>query len=112
MAVPSSTRSDAGMAAVSLVADTKCVLRATPFHSSLAPDTNCVPLTVRVKPSLPGGLYWGDSALMDGTGLAATARELRKIRLNKARRLATRRAGIRLEKIMWDALLTQPRQAK
>jgi len=67
-AVPAAATSVAGMAAVSWVALTNVVVRAAPFHFTVAPLTKLVPVTVRVKAGLPAWALFGDSAVMVGTG--------------------------------------------
>ena len=59
---------EAGTAAVSWVADTKVVVRATPLKFTTEPAMKFVPFTVRVKPALPATAVLGDRLLMVGTG--------------------------------------------
>jgi hypothetical protein len=51
----------AGMAAFNFELETKVVGSGTPFQSTLAPETNPVPLTVSVKFGPPGAMAVGTS---------------------------------------------------
>src|SRR6266436_10349277 len=52
--VPDCTRLDTGTAAVKLSPLTNVVGRAWPFHCTKEPETNPTPLTVKVRPCVPG----------------------------------------------------------
>src|SRR6266404_29508 len=68
-AVPVAARSAAGIAAVSCVALTKVVVRAAPFHWTVAPFTKPLPVSVSVKPAPPTMALDGDSVVSAGAGL-------------------------------------------
>ncbi len=68
-AVPVAARSAAGIAAVSCVALTKVVVRAAPFHWTVAPFTKPLPVSVSVKPAPPTIALDGDSVASVGAGL-------------------------------------------
>src|SRR6267143_5645078 len=68
-AVPVAARSAAGIAAVSCVALTKVVVRAAPFHCTVAPFTKPLPVSVSVKPAPPTIALDGDSVVSVGAGL-------------------------------------------
>src|SRR5439155_13134505 len=68
-AVPVAARSAAGIAAVSCVALTKVVVRAAPFHWTVAPFTKPLPVSVSVKPAPPTMALDGDSVVSVGAGL-------------------------------------------
>ena len=63
--------SEAGMLAVSCVAETKVVVRAVPLKLTLEPAMNPVPFTVRVKAGSPAVAELGLRLLMVGAGLGA-----------------------------------------
>src|SRR2546425_468239 len=67
-AEPAGAVSEAGMAAVRRVALTNVVVRAAPFHSTVAPGTNAVPSTVRVNAGPPALAVLGASAVVVGGG--------------------------------------------
>jgi hypothetical protein len=67
--VPAVAISLAEIAAVNCVALTKVVVRALPFHCTVAPETKFVPVTVSVKAAPPAVALEGESALRVGTGL-------------------------------------------
>ena len=69
--LPAVVTSVAWMAAVSCVALTKVVVRATPLKLTTAPLTKLDPLTVRVKAPEPAVVVDGRSEVMAGTGLEA-----------------------------------------
>jgi hypothetical protein len=70
-AVPAAATLAAGTVAVNCEPLTKVVANGVPFQFTVAPDTNPVPFTVRVKPGLPGVTAAGTSGwLTNGTGLA------------------------------------------
>src|SRR5438309_1013735 len=68
-AVPVAAMSAAGIAAVSCVALTKVVVRAAPFHWTVAPFTKPLPVSVSVKPAPPTMALDGDSVVSVGAGL-------------------------------------------
>src|SRR5205823_3111959 len=68
-AVAVAAMSAAGIAAVSCVALTKVVVRAAPFHCTLAPLTKPLPVSVSVKPAPPTIALAGDSDVSVGAGL-------------------------------------------
>src|SRR5437762_9464052 len=68
-AVPVAAMSAAGIAAVSCVALTKVVVRAAPFHCTVAPFTKPLPVSVSVKPAPPTIALAGDSEVSVGAGL-------------------------------------------
>lgn len=75
-AVAAATRSAAGMIAVSVVADTKVVVRALPFHRISEPATKPVPVAVRVMPASPavataGAIDVSAGAGFDGNSISA-----------------------------------------
>ena len=65
-AVPTTARSAAGIEATSLVVLVNVVTRSAPFHRTIDPDVNELPLTVRVKAPPPAGAAAGESELMTG----------------------------------------------
>ena len=67
--VPASTRSVAGIWAVTLTLLTKVVTRAELFQLTVAPFTKFEPFSVRVKPAAPTVLLEGESEVSPGTGL-------------------------------------------
>src|SRR6266850_1621815 len=71
-AVPVAATSAAGIAAVSLVALTKVVVRAAPFHCTVLPATKLLPLAVSVKAALPTVAVVGDTDVSTGAGLVPT----------------------------------------
>src|SRR5678816_4362308 len=66
---PTVERSAVEMVAVTLVASTKVVGRAEPFHRTLAPLTKLNPLTVKVNPISPTTAEVLESDVRPGTGL-------------------------------------------
>src|SRR5207237_5724910 len=70
--VPAVAMSAAGIAAVSLVALTNVVVRATPFHCTVLADTKPLPFTVSVKAAPPAVAVAGDSDVSTGAGLVPT----------------------------------------
>jgi hypothetical protein len=68
-AVPAVATSEAGTAAVSRVDETNVVVRAEPFHFTVAPETKLLPFTVKVKPALPAVTHVGLIEVVAGTGL-------------------------------------------
>ena len=76
-AVPKVATSAAGIAAVNCFSLLKLVIRGLPFHSTVDPGTNPVPLTVRVNPGAPGPELSGTNGwLTCATGSAATTRNV------------------------------------
>src|SRR2546422_3982611 len=72
--VPATTRSDAGMSAVTRVEPTKRVTRNAPCqYTAASPSTKFVPSTVRLKPELPAAAVFGVSAVSVGAGLGLGA---------------------------------------
>lgn len=69
LAVPAEAISLAGIATVSCVALTNVVARALPFHCTVEPLTNPLPLTVSVKAAPPAVAEFGLSVVMAGVGL-------------------------------------------
>jgi len=67
-AVPEVAISAAAMPAVNCVALTKLVVRADPFHCTVAPFENPVPFTVRVKAADPAVALPGESEVIVGVG--------------------------------------------
>jgi hypothetical protein len=67
-AVPGATMSDAGIAAVSRVAETKVVVRSAPFQRTTEPAANPLPSTVRVKAELPAAAVEGVIPVSEGAG--------------------------------------------
>jgi len=49
---------------------TKVVVRAEPFHSTVAPFTKFVPLTVKVNAGPPTPALFGESEVRPGAGLS------------------------------------------
>ena len=70
-AVPTVAISDAGIAAVSWVEETKVVVRSRLFHRTFEVETKPVPVTVRVKAGPPAVAELGERVVMAGTGLFA-----------------------------------------
>jgi hypothetical protein len=68
-AVPAVATSEAGTVAVSCVDETDVVVRAEPFHCTVAPETKLLPFTVKVKPPLPAVTQVGLIEVETGTGL-------------------------------------------
>ena len=69
-AIPIAQMSDAGISAVSWFAETNAVVRLSPFHLTMLPETKLLPLTVSRKALPPA---FADSGLMpvsEGTGLS------------------------------------------
>jgi hypothetical protein len=60
---------EAGTVAVSCVEETNVVTSAVPFHFTVEPETNLVPLTVRVKSTPPEAAQLGLSDVVVGSGL-------------------------------------------
>jgi hypothetical protein len=60
----------AGTAACNCVELTKVVVKAVPLHSTVAPGTKFVPVTVKVKPVLPVGTELGEIPETDGAEAA------------------------------------------
>ena len=73
--VPAVAMSVASMEAVACVEEMTLVVRSTPFHRTLAPETNPVPVTVRVNAVLPAMAELGESVEMAGIGLFAAVTE-------------------------------------
>ena len=71
LAVPAAAISEAGIAAVSWVAETYVVVRSAPFHRTFDVDTKLVPVTVRVKADPPAAAEVGEIEVRVGTGLFA-----------------------------------------
>ena len=69
--VPAVATSLAGIAAANCVALTNEVVRALPFHCTVAPLTKFVPLTVRVKFAAPANVLDGERLIIVGTGFCA-----------------------------------------
>jgi hypothetical protein len=67
-ALPTLATKPAETAAVSCVELPNVVASATPFHSTVSPDTKFVPVTVSVKEGLPAFPLEGESELSVGTG--------------------------------------------
>src|SRR5215813_12332675 len=67
-AVPAAAMSAAAIAAVSCPALTNVVLRALPFHRTLAPLTKFEPVTVSVNPAPPACAELGDREASVGPG--------------------------------------------
>jgi hypothetical protein len=74
VAVPAVAISVADTGAVNWVALTKVVLRAVPFHCTIAPETKPVPLTVSVKPAWPAVAVLGLREVMAGPGTMVKGR--------------------------------------
>jgi hypothetical protein len=68
VAVPAAAMSAAGMSAVNWVADTKCVVRSTPFHLTVDPLTKRLPVMVRVKAAPTAVRAVGAMLEIAGTG--------------------------------------------
>ncbi len=68
-AVPDVAMSEAGIAAVNLVEETKVVVRLLPFHCTTESEVKRLPLTVSVNPGLPALADAGLSFVVVGTGL-------------------------------------------
>jgi hypothetical protein len=60
----------AGTAACNCIELTKVVVKAVPLHSTVAPGTKFVPVTVKVKPVLPVGTELGEIPETDGAEAA------------------------------------------
>src|SRR5438874_12776892 len=73
-AVPVAARSAAGIAAVSCVALTKVVVRAAPFHCTLAPLHEPLPVRLIGKPAAPTIALAGDSAVSAGARRVTVSR--------------------------------------
>ena len=67
--LPAVAISDARIAAESWVEEMTVVVRSTPFHRTLDPETKLVPVTVRVKAGPPATADAGESVEMAGVGL-------------------------------------------
>src|SRR5262245_29500286 len=67
--VPAVTTSPAGIAAVTLVADTNVVVRGLPSTCTTAPPANPDPVTVNVNDALPAATLDGLIVVMFGVGL-------------------------------------------
>ena len=70
--LPAAVRSEAGMMAVSWVAETYVVVRLDPAHLTTAPETKLTPLTVRVNCPDPTPADGGERLVMDGFWLGVT----------------------------------------
>ena len=68
VAEPTELKSEAGICAINDVVDTKVVATALPFHNTCEVETNCVPVTVRVRAGLPARAVNGERELIVGTG--------------------------------------------
>lgn len=69
-AVPAAATSVESIAAVTSASLTKVVVLAEPFHSTVAPGTNWLPVTVSVKAPLPEITLAGESDPATGAGLS------------------------------------------
>src|ERR1700736_1647538 len=58
-AVPAVATSEAEILAINCARETKCVGRALPFHSTIAPEAKLAPWSVRLKAPLPGEILMG-----------------------------------------------------
>ena len=72
-AVPAVTRSGAGTAAVSWVAETNVVARSAPFHRTVEPEMKFVPVTISVRPDAPAVTEAGLKPVVVGIGFAEIA---------------------------------------
>ena len=70
--VPAVVMSDAGIDAVTRVAETNVVVRSAPFQRTTEPDTNPVPFTVSVNAPLPAAAEDGERDVNAGTGFETT----------------------------------------
>jgi hypothetical protein len=68
-AVPAVATSLAEIAAVNCLPLTKVVVRALPFHCTVAPETKFVPVTASVNPAPPAVALEGESEVGVGAGL-------------------------------------------
>lgn len=66
---PAVATREAGTVAVSCVEETKLVARGAPFQFTVEVETNLVPLTVKVKSTLPAVIQVGLIEVVVGTGL-------------------------------------------
>jgi hypothetical protein len=64
----------AGIAAVSWLLLTKAVVRFEPFHFTIEPETNFLPLTVSVKAGPPALALLGDIETIEGRELVVPTR--------------------------------------
>jgi hypothetical protein len=71
-AVPATAMSEAGIAAVNLVAETNVVARSSPFQRTTELVTNLLPLTVSVNAAPPAVREEGLRLVVVGTGLSGT----------------------------------------
>ena len=67
--VPTVAISEAGITAVSWLADTNVVVRAEPFQLTTEEATKLDPFTVKVKPEVPAIVVVGEIVVKVGTGL-------------------------------------------
>jgi hypothetical protein len=81
--VPLVATSGEEICAVTRPALTKVVGRAAPFHFTIVPETNPAPLTVKIKPELPGATLVGDKGwLTVGAGFNPNAGRATQIKKN------------------------------
>jgi len=77
LTAPAEAMSLAEIDTVSFVALLTVVVRADPFHRTVAPETKLEPLTVSVKPGSPATAELGLIPVIDGTGfLTVTVKSL------------------------------------
>jgi hypothetical protein len=66
--------SEAGIDAVSLVAETNVVVRSVPFQRTIEPTTNPLPSTVSVNAGSPAAAVEGVSPVSEGAGFPVTVK--------------------------------------